>query len=378
MKVTKTSLLALALFSIVVLGCLDPYDPPTTKTQTDFVVIDGHINSTDNTIRVKITRSISLQNTSEYPAVSGATVFALDENNQSLLLTEAVPGIYTASHSFDSNLQYRLKATINGKEYSSDWVELVSNAPIDSLTWKADDIGLEVFANTQDVSEGDKYYRYSYDETFEYTSIYYSSWVYTPSFPVYRNEAEQIYSCWITKPSTAIIITSTENFTQNQVANFPLARIPKGDRRLWNRHSMLVKQYSLDKKTYVYWSQLQKITESLGSLFDPLPYQIKGNLHVESDPDEVVIGYFSGGAVSEKRIVIRNNELPKDYYGVRATDCVERYVSNAELPTLQSKDVLLTRPEYMAIFIIGFYYSTPVCVDCRLEGGTNVRPDFMN
>lgn len=368
----------LAFLGTLAISCLDPYSPPPTNQQTDFLVIDGHINSTQNEITVKIGKSVSLQDTIPYPKVSGATVLAEDENGRSLLLGESQTGIYTANYNFDETLHYRLKISAGGREYQSSLIELESSAPIDSLTWSVDGTGLEINANTQDPSEGHKYYRYSYDETYEYNSNYSSSYIYSKPFPVYRNEVDQIYTCWITKSSTNIIVTSTENFTQNKISNFTLVKIPRGDRRLWRQHSLLVRQYSINKETYDYWSQLSKITESLGGLFDPLPYQLKGNLHSTSNTDEIVLGYFSGGSVNEKRIVIGNNQLPPNYSGILFRDCTELYVPNSQLSTLDGKDILLTRPEMMGIFIIGFYYSSLGCVDCHLEGGTNVKPDFMN
>jgi hypothetical protein len=69
--------------------------------------------------------------------------------------------------------------------------------------------------------------------------------------------------------------------------------------------------------------------------------------------------------------------MPLGYTGVYLGDCAESYIEVSEVSSIANNNIILTRAEYMAIFIIGFYYSSPNCVDCRLGGGTNVKPDFM-
>jgi hypothetical protein len=367
----------ISIIELTSVSCLDPYDPPKSNSQTDFVVIDGHINSTKNEIIVKIGKSISLSDTDGYPPVTKATVFVEDNTNQFVLVSETNPGVYSTNYSFDSNREYRIKVTINGIEYVSDYIQLQNNNPIDSLTWKADNQYFEIFSNTQDLHEGHKFYRYNFDETYEYNSVFASSWKYVNTNPVYRTPEDYIYTCWLTQPSSNIIVTSTENLVSNTITNFPIVRIAKGDRRLWHQYSLLVRQYSIDKAAYEYWSQVSKLTESLGGLFDPIPYPVKGNIRAQSNPEEIVLGYFSGGAVSEKRIVVRNNQMPLGYTGVYLGDCAESYIEVSEVSSIANNNIILTRAEYMAIFIIGFYYSSPNCVDCRLGGGTNVKPDFM-
>jgi hypothetical protein len=95
----------ISIIELTSVSCLDPYDPPKSNSQTDFVVIDGHINSTKNEIIVKIGKSISLSDTDGYPPVTKATVFVEDNTNQFVLVSETNPGVYSTNYSFDSNLE---------------------------------------------------------------------------------------------------------------------------------------------------------------------------------------------------------------------------------------------------------------------------------
>lgn len=377
-NVKKVSISSLCILGLLMLGCLDPFEPPTSNKKIDWLVIDGTINSTDNVAKVKISRAVNLSESSAYPLETSATVSIEVENHKPISLSESTPGVYSAKQVFDTKQRYRLRVKAKEKEYLSDYIKLEKNSSIDSLTWKADNSRLEIMANTHDFSEGHKYYRYTFEETHEYTSVVFSAYQLINGAAVYRTPDNYIFWCWITKPSKSILLTSTENLTQKVVSQFPITRIERGDRRLWIKYSVLVQQISLSKEAYDYWTQLQKTSESLGSLFDPLPYEIKGNIKSISDPSETVLGYFSGGEVAQKRLVISNRIMPDGYAGVLKGDCEEDNVKLGLMHTLNPKFVMLIRPELDGITVVGYFYTTHSCTDCRLEGGTTLKPDFMN
>jgi Domain of unknown function (DUF4249) len=361
---------------LLAVGCLDPYQPPTSTVDTDLLVIDGLINATDNVATVKISRAIGLSEATPYPLEANANVSIEEEGGNSMTLAEGPSGLYSVDQVFEMTKRYRLKVVTDGKEYLSSFITLQKNTEIDSLDWNADDKKFTISVNSHDFSNGQKYYRYTYDETYEYTASLFSAYKLVDGKALYRLPEEYVYWCWITQASKPILLASTENLNSNVVAHFPVINISKGDRRLWKKYSALVRQISLDRDAYEFWSQLKKITESLGSLFDPLPYQIKGNLTSKSDPDEPVLGYFSGGEVTSKRIVVSNNDMPDGYYGFPAR-CQEENVKIALLHTLDPSISILTEAETVGIFVVGYFYSSPQCTDCRLEGGTNVKPDFL-
>jgi Domain of unknown function (DUF4249) len=369
---------SLFLLTAIVLGCLDPYAPPTDGIATDFLVVDGVINATNNIVTVKLSRATALSDATSFLAETNADVFVEDEKNQKYKLAEVSTGVYSLNQAFDYELQYRLSITTKGEDIVSEFVDVIKNSPIDSLTWKADNERFSIFVNSHDFSEGKKYYRYTYEETHQYSAKFFSGYKLVNGEAIYRTPDEWMFTCWITKPIGGILLASTENFSQNIISEFQILKIQRGDRRLWQKYSVLVQQISVDKKTYTYWEELRKMTESLGGLFDPLPYQVKGNLESVSNPDKTVIGYFSAGEVFEKRVVVSINELPRNYSGVLQSSCTESNVKIADMHTLVPASDILTYAEMMGPFVVGYFYSTPSCTDCRLEGGTNVRPDFMN
>jgi hypothetical protein len=361
----------------LLVGCLEPYVPPVTQEDTDILVIHGHINSTNNSATVTLSRSVSLSETIISNPETNADVFIVDHNDQETALNELTAGVYSVNKIFDYNTQYRLRVITKGKTYSSNLISLVKTQPIDSITWSTDAGKLEIFANTHDFSEGTKYYRYICDETYEYRSYYRSDYYFSGGQVVPRPPDERIYQCWSTKTLNSILLTSTETLSQNTVVGFKLQEIEKGNPKIYLNYSLLVKQVALDKNAYDYWYQLQKLTESLGGLFDPIPFSIVGNITSESDPSEVVVGYFSGGDVREERIIIGILSLPLGFGATPIEDCEQDMIPLATVGTLINGPELLVS-EWTGDTLLGYFYTSPLCADCRLKGGTNIKPDFLN
>ncbi len=117
---------------------------------------------------------------------------------------------------------------------------------------------------------------------------------------------------------------------------------------------------------------LEKTTENLGGLFDPLPAQVIGNMFSEDHPAEPVMGYFSGGTVDEKRMFIVLAELPDylKFYTPLVKGCEITVLSVQNIANTIGDKVLLD------VFGSGFTVTTPECGDCRAQGGVITQPDF--
>jgi hypothetical protein len=366
-----------AFLALMATACLDPYPAPVSGNDAQILVVDAEINSTDSTARVQLSRSVGLNDTRFYPVVTTASVSIETSDGQNIALTQVSEGIYTARQYFNHDLTYTLNIADQGVTYASDPITLVRNTPFDSVVWKADEERLEINVNSHDDAPGPKYYRYDFEETHEYRSFFSSSWIIENNVAVYRTPEQNITYCWLTKPSSRILLTTTEGQEKNVVSNYNIMRVPRGDRKLWHKYSLLVRQIPLDKEAHEYWTKVSQVSESLGGLFDPIPYNIQGNIHVVSGNADNVLGYFSGGDISTRRVTIPNSQLPPNYFGVLNTACRQGYVSVNRLSSLAGRGAILTQADYFGIFIVGYFYSTPPCVDCTLEGGDNVEPDFM-
>lgn len=366
-----------ALLMIMATGCLEPYNPPEITDNIDILVVDGFINSSDNIATVRLTKATALSDESEEEISVNALVQVEDENGFAQTLDAQGSGSYSLSPiQLSPDMKYRLSIIRNEKTYYSEFITLEPCPQIDSITWKSSrqSAGINVFVNTHDDGGQSKYFRWTYDETWEYTSRYGTNYKIVNGSIVHQELP--LGRCWISKPSTEILVGSTQLLSTNIIREFPLTFIPVGSQKVSVRYSVLVRQHALSKEAYDFWMQLKKSTESLGSLFDPMPSQVLGNVYSASDATEPVLGYFSGGEVTSKRIFIRLTDLPQELRLPPVVPCPVDSIANDAIA--QTPNTNLIAP-YGTPFPIGYYRALGKnCMDCRDDGGDIVRPEFFN
>ena len=180
--------------------------------------------------------------------------------------------------------------------------------------------------------------------------------------------------------STNINLGSTANLSADVISKFPLQTISYySSNRLVTRYSILVKQNVLSKGAYEWKEKLKKNTEELGSIFDAQPSETSGNIHNPADPSEQVIGFVECSSQTTKRIFINRSDLPNvfvftgyencsiDSVGLDNTALSLAFGSGAEWPI-----------EYLVkgVVTVAMKGSNVSCIDCRTQGGVNVKPSF--
>jgi len=367
----------------ILAGCIEPYNPSTTKANPAYLVVDGFLNATDNSCTIQLSHTVPLNQNKAYTPVpeTKAIVKIEEEGGGSFNLYEVSTGTYTAtSLPIDKTKNYRIRITTTGdKEYVSDYVPVVSTPPIDSVTWSYERLGVEIDVNAHDPSSNTGYYTWSYVETWRYDAGYESDYLLGNPFTgdgVMRNPL--INTCYQSAISSDLLLSSTAKISTNTISKFPLTTIPWESRKLSRKYSILVTQRCLTKAAYDYLQQVKKNTEDLGTLFGPLPSTIVGNLQRTGNPAEPVVGYFTAGEALSTRIFIAA-------YDLHRPDGVPRMITGYEGCRLDSSLLAkgpingeLVQPIYQGQAIIGWMTSSRECVDCRLQGGTLTKPDFWD
>ena len=364
---------------ILAIGCIDPYEPPRINQGNAILVVDGFIN-TNGKSYISLTQSQNLLDTEEVQSESGALISIEDENGSTYFLTEEQPGEYSLAQQPFSDLKYRLNIrTLDSKEYASDFITLKNSPEIDSISWDINqDQGVQIYVNTHDAENKTQYYRWTFEETWKYTSAFFSSYIFENNAPVPRKD--NIFTCWNTHGSDKILVGSSTKLQQDIISGFPLTFLEQKAEKTRYKYSILVKQYALSSEAFEYWQQLKKTTEDLGTIFGPLPSQVTGNMRCLTNPNQPVLGFISGGAVTEKRTFISSIDLPRpSQYITSYNDCEEYFIETAQVSTIDGGSLLLINsvpdPKF-PIATIGYSYSSYRCVDCRLGGGTTTKPDF--
>lgn len=369
----------LFLAGTLLTSCVEPYQPKISEDYPDLIIIDGTIDASSNKAVVILTHSMALNNTQGPNKEIAAQVILEIQGGSATTLPETEAGRYEAAGlNIDYNKQYRLTVkTRGGKSYQSAYVQVQQTPPIDSVSWRPTADGITIYANTHPptgtTSSG--YYQWSFIETWEYTSRYFSSLIMKDGKIYDRTPADDLYRCWKTVPSTQIVVTSSKKLTADVIQEFPLTVVPKASYQLSNTYSIDVQQRSLSEDAYNYWLQLQKTTQNVGGLFDPLPAQVTGNFTCLNNPEEPVLGFFSGSTVREQRIFIKVRDLPRPLQlSAPYPFCSLDSIPISEIEHFGSSLYLvgtygLAQPE-------GYLATQRSCIDCTVQGGVTTKPDF--
>jgi len=361
---------------LIIDSCVEPFSPPEVNSDENYLVIDGflNVNGTDST-RIELRRTQNVNATASPGIETGAQLAVEVENGETMSLTETGAGIYTLPpRQYSRSAKYRLRIkTKDNQEYLSDYVGVNVTPAIDSVTFKVDPVlNAGVFyVNTHDAQNKTQFYRWKFEETWEYEATYYSALMVRNDSVVLR--PDNINKCWRKTNSGSILLGSTVKLSSDVIKDLPLNRVPISTNKLYIKYSILVRQYGLSRQAFEYWTDLAKTTQGTGSLFDVLPSQVTGNIRSTTNPHLLAFGYFSAATEETRRLTItpRLGSFPRciepDTIPIR---CSSR---DADECALNTAKMLLTYwgPRSDSVLV-----AAESCTDCRVQGGTTQRPSY--
>lgn len=368
----------ICLISLLVLlgSCRDPYNPELRPGQTNFLVVEGLISPGDSTTRIRLSRTVGLNDSVRLRPEVGAQLWVEAEDNTRYPLVALDGGEYVAPRlQLADSRKYRLRiATADGKLYASGFQQ-VQQTPAVQVGWSRSPEGVQISLSARNAQNGNRFYKWDYDETWEIRSLYTASFKYVNGSITPRNQAEigQMSLCWARNRTSTVKLINTTPLSENFIDREPVLFIPQGDEKLTVKYSVRVQLHVLDQQGYNFFQLMKKNTESLGTLFDPQPSEIPGNVQCLTDPQEKVIGYIAVSQVQEQRIFITKDELPDWNYlsgcsGIKVAPTVD------ELKIFQG-DAFIPHGFEGFMPITAWLGVARPCADCRTRGN-NTRPDF--
>jgi hypothetical protein len=358
-------------FLLLLNSCITTFIPKTSDNK-ELIVVDGLITDQPVKNTIKLSNSFPLGTGNTPLPIKGCIVTVTDDLGNTFNFTETVAGTYVSdSAEFKGSIGRSYTLHINTNSYSNNHtyeslpMEMKPVPPIDSVYYEKVIItesdngnymeeGCQVYLDTHDPTIQCKYYRWEFIETWEFHLPFY-----VPN-----------RICWVSANSELINIKNNSVLEKDNITRYPLNFISNQTDRLLVKYSILVNQYSLNEQEYLYWEQLQKLSEKVGSLYDIIPSSVTNNVYCVDDPNEKVLGYFSVSANSYKRIFIKDhfrglvNKYTADYCGV------DTIANNGPIPGLNQSVWLIG--ESGNSWIVTY---SRVCADCTARG-TNIPPDF--
>ena len=326
-------------------ACVDPFFIPIHEGNQ--MVVEALITDQPGPYQVRLYAG----NLNDPLPISGAQIRILDQNAQSVSFLETQPGLYRSfpQSSFRGQVgnSYTLEIiTSEGARYCSrpeimvpvpDVAQIeVQQAQQVSVSDQGNEVSIDGFQVlvTPDSNPGQgTYLRWDYRG------------VYAIKTPDPCDECPKI--CWFAdRPPTEylrILGTPQPDAQMPTVALEFFLPIMEFD----TAYIMNIKQYSLNARAFEFWDAVKAQREQTGTIFDPPPGEIQGNIFNCDNPNELVLGYFGASAVQEIEFPIfkedltsfnLNFEFPllecfRPEPGPRyCTDCLLLEGSNPEIP----------------------------------------------
>ena len=369
------------LFGLIFISaCTERFYPELNDFQNNLVV-DGQITDAPGPYTVALSLSSDLDRI-EYKPLENAVVKIVEESGESETLVEINPGEYqTIDLQGTAGKSYKLSIeTIEGNTYESSY-QLLRAAPAISEVYaevenkyfvdiNAEAAGYQFYVDSEPVGDDATYLMWLTEATFRYEAnapieFTFVDRVVTP-FP----SPSSLFNCWRTDTVNNVTTYSTANFSNPAVEGVPLHFIKSTDISLSQRYSPLVKQYSLSKDAYDFWTGISAQLSSDAALYTTQPYQIRGNVQNIENSEEPVLGFFLVAGLTEKRVFFN----PPPEVELFSRDCLYDYMAYSSLFIGSTPPG--DWPIYVALGPNGRALMAPGCLDCRDDGGNVVEPDF--
>ncbi|MEM6644569.1 MAG: DUF4249 domain-containing protein [Bacteroidota bacterium] len=242
--------------------------------------------------------------------VSGAVIWVEDEDGGRIDFEEAEVGTFRAGPEVKAEIgrKYRLHIELEGEKYESDWEEVPSPFPMDSLYARLLDVpsqnggseeGLQFFIDAAFQEEDVAYFRYAWKSAFKIMTPFVSpfEWDFEQDSLLLREQPLNI--CYSSRDGATRVITTTEGLTQNVISELPVHFVAGGSLSLRTEFALTIKQFSINANAFNYYKRLRENNESAGSFFDRQRGAINGNIQSVTNPDIPVLGYFEVASVAE-------------------------------------------------------------------------------
>ena len=357
-------------------ACVTDFEPKGVEQIRDLLVVDGIITNGETVIH--LSRSVGLLDDftdDEYVNNAEVIVERLDGMRYS-----SFPAMENGTYKIevgelDLNERYRLRIALDGEEYVSEYLVPVMTPPIDTISLLKEDQGQPVHlcVSTHNSPNASPYYRWIYRENWEVKAE-----MFADAGLEYDEKGNQVivyydlmtsnntYYCWGKDSSEVMLLGSSDKLTENVISSKRLITMEPGDKRLSVMYHVDVEQYSLRQEAYNYYFNLQKNIEESGSLFAPIPSEMKGNITCVSNADIQAIGYVEVATSSRvKRFV---PEI-KDVYEPVNSYCSASIVEG--MPEMAGYSLFHYDPFPNGEISSAFTR----CVDCR-RGATKNKPSW--
>lgn len=385
--INHTKHIIFILFLLLMAACIDEYDPDFKDDFERLLVVEGNIHQGSGPFKVRLSYTVPVDQPNNVPA-NGFEVFIVDDLGNEFNLTYTGNGYYEGSpQGFEAEIgrsyQLQLYSPAAKKTYESSWEKIGEPVLVDSIYSEIEyqedpDLshqlqGLRFYLNTAGFESDSTYFMWELVETYKYYANYTMAYIFDGELKEAQTP-DSLYICYKTEKVNEIFTRATADLAQSRILGFPLHFVDTESKRLMARYSVLVKQHTVSKSAYEFWSEVNELISNNATLFASQPYQIEGNMRNVNNEAKVVLGYFSASGVSEKRFFVDKPTSLDFYYPLTCDLYTEGFSSifNA----LKGEWPLFLTVEFSSGFPAPAFPPDQSCIDCTQNGGVVEPPEF--
>ena len=344
-------------YLVILMACTEPLEFESTSSAT-YLTVDGYITDNQGIHQIRLTRSASYGSVLEggnVTPVTNARVFILINDDSVIELLNREDGSYETSNDFiaSSGERYSLRIELDEAVYVSSEELLPSKAVVDTAYHEY--LAKSVINQNGNAIEK-KGLQFYADVTFPNEESCYARWTWEGTF-IFRTEfhdQEKPLNCYPTEYGYGFFDTIENTDFSSRSMKGQEVLFEEVDARYRYRYIKGMKLHTLSEGVIPFFKEIQQQVESTGSIFDPTPTSITGNITNINDPSEVVLGYFGVFGESIARTTINAYELPVD-----------------------PSDSVFNRGDYQNCFVHPDIQVPDYCYDCiHYPNSTYTPPDF--
>jgi hypothetical protein len=296
-KVKKIMLLV--LFScLCLMSCLDKIDVPL-RQETKQMVVEGLLTNDPKFQLLRISQTTTFGNANSIEPLKGAYVEIRSSLSETVVM-RASPneiGLYKPE---DPNwvgkagVAYSIFIKLpDGRTFQSapqKMPQAVAIENIDANFVEGGSPGFETSVSFKDPSDTENFYRWNA------TGFHIRK---SKGVPTGFGNSVCCDRCWVLKEERAVNIFSDALVNGNLVKNRPVYLSPF---YVIGKHLIEIQQFTISRETYQFWNRYKDQQQRTGSIFDPLPAALTGNVVNITDSQDIALGYFEVSAIARKRI----------------------------------------------------------------------------
>ena len=421
-------------------GCIVEFNPNLNTDADDLLVVEGTITDGETVISLNWSVDLKSSDNTTGPGrqarpVSGARVWVeseaggsfpseerfervehINEWGQTQILSVSTGRYYIATGTLDDNTRYRVRIESAGEEYVSTWRPPQATPPVGEIDLHGEDGMVQVRLDVTGEQDGARSFMWSYEETWEtqaevnpshyygmwdgdYNDQAYSMWDALENDRLrgrlwqyrYPDHVSPFFYCWKYNKSKEVLIADTKRVSENSLRDHVLFEFEDYNDRLSVLYHLKLMQYAIGDDAFLYLTILKENTDNTGSIFSPIPSEMRGNLVCTTSPETHVIGFVEVSHLVVNEIFINSADSPYQRIpsGCEVIDWEQLVAmgvsSDPGIPASKEHfreyylvlgvDTPPGAPPMSNMYAISTF--APLrCIDCRTGGGSKNRPDW--